>query len=209
MAKRSKGKTESAEVQAKIIILGDPGVGKTSIIRRWAQGVFEVDEKRDTWDSIDEAKKNFTASNGKVVEMVVLDTAGQERFRTLTASFYRGARIVLLVFSLTDTVSFEHIDGWLEDLKRYSGPIGIIMVGNKSDLTDERVVKREEAVEKVESEEGILAYFETSALKDSNINELFAKAGEVISGDGDEEEPDKREDKKKTTRDRVVNRFRR
>eukprot|EP01090_Pellita_catalonica_P020918 TRINITY_DN7690_c0_g1_i1.p1 TRINITY_DN7690_c0_g1~~TRINITY_DN7690_c0_g1_i1.p1 ORF type:complete len:158 (-),score=25.85 TRINITY_DN7690_c0_g1_i1:13-486(-) len=138
--------TGKKPIHAKIILLGDSGVGKTSILRRWAYDYWTEDDKKDEKAKnlkLDEIKQTMETNN-KTIELIVHDTAGQERFRTLTASFYRNTAVVVLVFDLTNKKSYEHSADWLTDVQRYSTKsVSGVLVGNKKDLVEKRQVEHE------------------------------------------------------------------
>lgn len=104
--------------------------------------------------------------------MQVWDTAGQERFRTITASYYRGSNGIIVVYDVTDRESFDHVSYWMKEVDRLAAPdVCRLLVGNKSDLTDKRVVTKEEG-EALANQHGV-AFLETSARENSNVDEMF------------------------------------
>lgn len=110
--------------------------------------------------------------DGTEIKLQIWDTAGQERYRAITQNFYKGALGLAIVFDLTDEGTFKTIKGWLETIKNYAGDKVVkILLGNKSDLTNERTVK-EEAISSLIKEVN-LPYFETSAKVGENIKEAF------------------------------------
>eukprot|EP01089_Gocevia_fonbrunei_P014669 TRINITY_DN406_c0_g1_i3.p1 TRINITY_DN406_c0_g1~~TRINITY_DN406_c0_g1_i3.p1 ORF type:complete len:207 (+),score=39.31 TRINITY_DN406_c0_g1_i3:91-711(+) len=168
---------ETAYLSIKVILIGDPNVGKTSLITRWALEIFDESEKRDAL--ADQVSKKVII-NDTCVELAMYDTAGQERFRTLTGSFFRGAHVAILVFDVSDSTSFEHIDRWIDDLKRYSLPLKVFLVGNKTDLKSERTVTYEAAQEKIEQTDFLVLYMETSAKADDGVDELFSQVAKIM-----------------------------
>ena len=110
--------------------------------------------------------------NNKKVKLQLWDTAGHERFRTITTSYYRGAHGIAIVFDLTDRQSFEHVEKWLEEINKYAKEnVMRFLIGNKSDLTDKRQVKYEE-VRGLANKLNIY-YVETSAKNNINISDFF------------------------------------
>ena len=100
------------------------------------------------------------------------DTAGHEKFRAITTSYYRGANAIIIVFDLTEEKSFLHVTEWLKHIEKYASKnVLIFLVGNKLDLTDKIVINKEN-IEKF-AEEHNLPYIETSAKEGINIEELF------------------------------------
>ncbi|PVU90436.1 hypothetical protein BB559_004625 [Furculomyces boomerangus] len=112
----------------KILMIGDSGVGKSSILLRFTDDNFLPQEESAP---------------------TIGDTAGQEKFRTLTSSYYRGAQGVVLVYDVCDKASFEHLDNWFEELNTYCTLQNVvkIIIGNKIDKEAERVVSRKEGAE--------------------------------------------------------------
>jgi Ras-related protein Rab-1A len=116
----------------------------------------------------------------KTTKLQIWDTAGQERFRTITSAYYRGADGIIMVFDVTSTESFDHVNDWLKEVNRYAAEGTVkLLVGNKSDRTADRVVSHEQAKEFAD-ELGI-PYIETSAKSAKNVEESFlTMAGELI-----------------------------
>lgn len=110
--------------------------------------------------------------DGTEIKLQIWDTAGQERYRAITQNFYKGALGLAIVFDLTDEGTFKTIKGWLETIKNYAGDKVVkILLGNKSDLVNERTVKEEDINSLIK--EVNLPYFETSAKVGENIKEAF------------------------------------
>ena len=110
--------------------------------------------------------------DGKVIKVQIWDTAGHERFRSITYSYYRGANAIIIVFDLSDKKSFISITEWLKQIEKHAKEnVFKFLVGNKSDLVEERKVTYEEAKQYADEHE--LPYIETSAKEGININELF------------------------------------
>jgi len=110
--------------------------------------------------------------NNKKVKLQIWDTAGHERFRTITTSYYRGAHGIVTVFDLTDKNSFEHIEKWMEEINKYAKEnVMKFLIGNKSDLVDKREVLFEEA--SALANKLNIYYVETSAKNNINISDFF------------------------------------
>jgi len=127
----------------KILVIGDQGVGKTSLILRYSDGTFPT----GVGHSIGVDFKIRTIKlNGKVVKLQMWDTAGQEQFRTLSLSYYRGANGIILAYAINDLESFENIDRqWRLEVDRYAGDsCAKVIVGCKTDLEEKRVVKKDQ-----------------------------------------------------------------
>jgi Ras-related protein Rab-2A len=117
--------------------------------------------------------------DGKKVKIQIWDTAGQESFRSITRSYYRGAAGVVLVYDITRRESFNHLSIWLDDARRHSNDtISVLLVGNKTDLEENRQVSREEG-EKFAHENNMM-FIETSAKTAQNIDEAFMSIAKVI-----------------------------
>ncbi|XP_076913217.1 ras-related protein RABB1b-like [Bidens hawaiensis] len=117
--------------------------------------------------------------DGRPVKLQIWDTAGQESFRSITRSYYRGAAGALLVYDITRRETFNHLAGWLEDARQHANPnMTIMLVGNKSDLSHRRAVSKEEG-EQFAKENGLL-FLEASARTSQNVEEAFLKTAEKI-----------------------------
>jgi Ras-related protein Rab-1A len=117
--------------------------------------------------------------DSKVIKLQIWDTAGQERFRTITSSYYRGAHGIIVTYDVTDQESFNNVKQWLNEIDRYANEhVNKLLVGNKCDLEDKRVVDR--ATAQAFAEEIGVQYIETSAKNATNVEEAFMKmAGEI------------------------------
>lgn len=160
----------------KTIIVGDPGVGKTSITLRFATGIFR--ERYLPTIGVEFSVKDVKVDD-KHVKLQLWDTGSHDRFSYIRPMYYRGSFGVLLVFDLTSKTSFEHLDKWFKEVySNCDGLIPAILVGNKIDLEDDREVTHEEAVEytkqKIE-EYGLktLPYYEVSAKENKHINDIY------------------------------------
>ena len=161
--------TEEDVQHFKIIFLGDQYVGKSSILNRFYQGKFEPDYQATI--GLDFHSKNVNI-NGAPVRLLLYDTAGQEKFKSLIPMYIRDANIILVVYDISNKDSFTHTEHWVnetKDLKREDAIF--VLVGNKSDLEDNRVVQVKEA-EDFANEKGFL-FQEVSAKTGENIEDLF------------------------------------
>ena len=140
--KRPDAFTDNYDFLYKLLMIGDSGVGKSSLLLRFASDQFE--DSYMTTVGLD-FKIRTVEVDGKVVKLQMWDTAGQERFRTITSSYYRGAQGIIVVFAVDDTKSFENVKTWVTEIERYAGE-GVVklLVGNKCDL-EARTVSKEEA----------------------------------------------------------------
>lgn len=160
----------------KYIIIGDMGVGKSCIMQRFTEQRF----KKDLPHTIGvEFGTMIVDINGELVKLQIWDTAGQERFRSVTRGYYRGAAGALLVYDVSRRATFAHIGGWLQDARSNTNPHTVmILIGNKSDLEDQREVSFEEAAKF--AEENNLLFLECSALNGDNVEQAFLSTARKI-----------------------------
>eukprot|EP01102_Stenamoeba_stenopodia_P006739 TRINITY_DN1877_c0_g1_i3.p2 TRINITY_DN1877_c0_g1~~TRINITY_DN1877_c0_g1_i3.p2 ORF type:complete len:212 (+),score=44.94 TRINITY_DN1877_c0_g1_i3:427-1062(+) len=153
----------------KLLLLGDSGVGKSSLITRFVENSFI--EVHNYSIGLDFKIKTIDV-NGKSVRLQVWDTAGQERFRTITSSYYRGSRGIIVVYAVDDVASFEHIKDWLDEIFRYlrEDEIEVLIVANKCDLHDRKVDTK---IARAYAEERHLNFYETSAKSAANVDRVF------------------------------------
>lgn len=160
----------------KLLLIGDSGVGKTSILFR-----FSDDSFTSTFIStigID-FKIRTIEMDGKKIKLQIWDTAGQERFRTITTAYYRGAMGIMLVYDVTSEKSFENITQWIKNIETHaSDDVEKMILGNKCDINDKRVVSTE-AGEQL-AEEYSVTLMETSAKSNINIEEAFTSMARNI-----------------------------
>ena len=153
----------------KLIFLGDQNVGKSSILNRFLNDTF-VEEYQATI-GLDFQSKNVQIEN-QDIHLLLYDTAGQEKFRSLIPMYTRDANIILLVYDITNKESFNNLSLWLKDLTNINfDEVIFCIVGNKIDLSDKRVVEKEEG-EKF-GEEHDFIFQEVSAKTGEGFSELF------------------------------------
>ena len=160
----------------KLILIGNSGVGKSSIIQRYMKQTFEDSYKCTI--GVDFLMKTLEIK-GKTVKLQLWDTAGQEKYKSMVASYYRGANVALVVFDITNHSSFDSLPLWIENYYK-NGPEqkNIILIGNKKDMVENRQVTQEEA--ETFSETNNMMYFETSAKEGDNIEYVFTYAAEKL-----------------------------
>ena len=163
----------------KICLLGGTGVGKTCIINRFSKNEFKENTVSTSGGSY--SVKDITLDDKTTVHCDVWDTAGQEKFRSLTKHFYKDAYIVGLVYDITSQNSFNELKGWYDDLKQNGEKYTVLaVVGNKTDLYEKEEVNEDEARQYAES---IGAEFQlVSAKSGQNVNLLFEKLVRIYLG---------------------------
>lgn len=153
----------------KILLVGDSGVGKSSLLLRFVDDMFN--ETFISTIGVDFKIRNVRIED-KEIKMQIWDTAGQERFRTITSSYYRGAHGIIVVYDSTDLATFTNAKMWLSEIERYSsGQVVQLLVGNKSDLKDKRQVELETA--EAFAKQYKMLFKETSAKDSSGVEEAF------------------------------------
>eukprot|EP00758_Cryptobia_borreli_P009015 Tbor_TRINITY_DN5439_c3_g1::TRINITY_DN5439_c3_g1_i1::g.24360::m.24360/K07897/RAB7A; Ras-related protein Rab-7A len=163
----------------KIIIMGDSGVGKTSLMQQYVTKKF--DDRYKATIGADFLTKEIEI-NGQAVCMQIWDTAGQERFQSLGSAFYRGADACILVFDLTNAESFSHLSMWIDEFNLQAGSRDCVLIGNKVDLPDKRAVLQKAAIAWCQNKDSNVKYFETSAKESTGVEEAFlAVATEALN----------------------------
>lgn len=161
----------------KVLLIGACGVGKTCLLRRFADHSFVP--TTCTSAGVDFRTCRVLVENGKSVTLQVWDVAGQEKFHSVLAPCYRRVSGVVIVFDVTSAISFEHVHSSLAEIERFtSGHMVRVLVGNKDDLVETRVVDSVVAQNLAESL-GLL-YFETSAKVSHNVNEMFSRIASAV-----------------------------
>ncbi|CAG0917312.1 unnamed protein product [Notodromas monacha] len=183
------------EYQFRVILVGDSGVGKTSILQAFTdKSFFEVS---DPTVGVDFFSKVVQLNDGSRIKLQLWDTAGQERFRSITRSYYRNTAAALVVYDVTNRQSFEHLKLWLTEIEKNAGPVCdgpgppslavIFLVGAKSDLSSQRAVLFSEAAAAADAcrdhrAGNVCGAFEVSARTGSNVDLLFhAVAREIMA----------------------------
>eukprot|EP00727_Mastigamoeba_balamuthi_P012921 m51a1_g8251 hypothetical protein (223) ;mRNA; r:141023-142061 len=173
----------------KIVVIGESGVGKTSLVARYTQGVFSSDMAHTIGVAF--SSKNVVV-HGHSVRLQIWDTgampapsrtargSGQKRFRQAVTTYYKGqTHGVVLCYDITSPESFERLGGWLADMREHATPKAVAIVGTKSDLGEARRVSAESGRAFAASNKAL--FFESSALSCSNVDEVFhAIASEIL-----------------------------
>jgi small GTP-binding protein len=160
----------------KYIIIGDTSVGKSCLLLQFTDNRFKADH--DLTIGVEFGSKNVQISE-KEVKLQIWDTAGQENFRSITRSYYRGAAGALLVYDITRRDSFTHVQTWLEEARQHGNENMVVMlVGNKCDMDSKRVVPTEEGMRF--ARENDCLFIETSAKTAQNVDEAFENTARTI-----------------------------
>ncbi len=154
----------------KILLLGDTSVGKSCLLLRFCDNSFQ--EAHLTTIGLDFRLKTINLKDDRKVKIQIWDTAGEDRFRSITRNYYKGAKGILLIFDVTDKETFTHVRDWIERIHEESPEgITICLVGNKIDMNESRVISNEEG--KKIADEFKIPYFETSAKSNIGVEEVF------------------------------------
>ena len=187
------------EIQRKCIrisMLGDAGVGKTSILNVFLGIEFSTTIMSNI--GIEKQNKKMKMKDGNEMKIIVWDTAGQERFHSIATSTIQNSHGIALCFDVTKKQSFDNLPLWLKDIKEIKSDIPIILFGNKADLIEKKVIQDDEAEEFARKNK--LKYFETSAKENINIDEGFKdiiedayeKSGALLGMNLEEEKKNKK-----------------
>ncbi|XP_046677097.1 ras-related protein Rab-3 isoform X1 [Homalodisca vitripennis] len=160
----------------KLLIIGNSSVGKTSFLFRYADDSFTSAFVSTV--GID-FKVKTVFRHDKRVKLQIWDTAGQERYRTITTAYYRGAMGFILMYDITNEESFNSVQDWVTQIKTYSWDNAqVILVGNKCDMEDERVISFERG--KQLAEQLGIEFFETSAKENIHVKAVFERLVDII-----------------------------
>ncbi|MFX1408879.1 MAG: Rab family GTPase [Promethearchaeota archaeon] len=166
--------TKTKEVyRFKITVIGDGGVGKTSLIKKFTQGEFDEDYIKTIGAQF---SKYVEEIEGDSCNLFFWDIAGQDEFHFLRPSFYKESRAAIIVYSLEENdlgkESFKHIANWHDDIKKFCGDIPAIVFGNKVDLVDEKNIDNSKILKFVNKRD-LLGYYKTSAKTGQGVTQAF------------------------------------
>lgn len=159
----------------KLLIIGDSGVGKSSLLIRFSDNTFSG--SYITTIGVD-FKIRTVVINGERVKLQIWDTAGQERFRTITNTYYRGTHGVIVVYDVTNGESFANVKRWLQEIESNCDVVNKVLVGNKNDDPGRKVVITEDAQRFANQMD--IRLFETSAKDNINVEEMFLAITEQV-----------------------------
>eukprot|EP01111_Echinosteliopsis_oligospora_P015746 TRINITY_DN6319_c0_g1_i1.p1 TRINITY_DN6319_c0_g1~~TRINITY_DN6319_c0_g1_i1.p1 ORF type:complete len:224 (+),score=40.93 TRINITY_DN6319_c0_g1_i1:160-831(+) len=159
----------------KLVLVGDSGVGKSCLLKRYQSNEFSSDNKPTIGVEFIAKRIEMPADTknkeGKIVKAQIWDTAGQERFRAITSAYYRGALGAIICYDISKRKTFDNISLWLSEMRNNCEPVSVMLVGTKTDLAHLREVTTEEAVRLAEQEN--LLFLETSAQSSVNVELAF------------------------------------
>ncbi|MFX1323354.1 MAG: Rab family GTPase [Promethearchaeota archaeon] len=155
----------------KIIVAGDGGVGKTTLLHRYIENRFKFDTKITI--GVEIFNKMITFETGSYCSLQIWDFSGQDRFKFLLDSFVLGAKGALVLFDLTKSPRFlEKIDGWVNLIRKHNKNVPMVLIGTKADLEDKLLVG-EDDISDLMKKHNFLQYFTTSSKTGLNVNEAF------------------------------------
>ena len=165
----------------KIVILGDSGVGKTTLLQQYLSGKVISGNQKPTIGA-DFTKKEVMIDNN-LVTLQIWDTAGQEKFQSLGYAFYRGADCCCLVYDITNGKSFENLTKWKDGFIEHAGPddpksFPFVLIGNKCDKENDRKVDSKRA-EQWCKENNDITYYETCAIEGVKVNDAFTEMAKM------------------------------
>lgn len=169
-------KIDNYDYLIKCIIIGDNGIGKSALMLRYTDEEFN--DSLLTTIGVDYKFKTVNI-NSEIIKFQIWDTSGQERFKSITTTYYRESSVVILCYDITDPITFLNLDAWLNEIKNHASPnVLIVICGTKFDLASERKISYDDA--KLYCDNKNLKYFEVSAKSNLNINKIFYEISQEI-----------------------------
>ena len=160
---------ENYDMIFKLVLIGDSFVGKTNIMSKYLKNEFHENSKATV--GVEFGSKRFEI-DGVSIKAQIWDTAGQERYKSITNAYYKGSKGAFVVYDITRKETFDSVDKWISDLKQSGDKkITILLIGNKSDLHNQRIISKEQGEEKAKNF-GV-AFLETSAFNGENLDNAF------------------------------------
>ena len=166
-----KENNEKKLTRINLITLGDGQVGKTSLILRYTNDYFGNNYIATI--GFDYKFKNEKLKNGEEITVKIFDTAGQEKYRSLAANFLKKADGIILVYDITYKISFENLNKWLKDINENAKGLPIVLIGNKTDLEENREVSKEEGNEFAKKINEEIEFYEASCKTGENFKEAI------------------------------------
>ncbi len=166
-------KSEKKKLKIKVTVIGDGGVGKTSLIQKFTQGTFQTDYIKTIGAQLTHYE---TEIEGYRIELLFWDIAGQDNFHFLRPSFYKASKAAIIVYSLEENNlgerSFDNITSWYEDVKQFCGEIPVVVFANKVDLVTEQSLDKDK-IHNLVKEHNFLGYYITSAKTGQGLDHAF------------------------------------
>ena len=159
------------EQELKVVLIGDASVGKTSLLNRYITGSHSANVSPTLGAAF---TTKLVEANNQTVKLQIWDTSGEERYRSMSPLYYRGAHVVLLVFDVTQEATFKDINSWIEQLQGHVNvnQILLLLIGNKVDLgSDLRKVSEEQAADYAKTIKA--KYYDASAVSGLNVDDIF------------------------------------
>ena len=184
----------SDDERVKVVLIGDSSVGKTSIVSRLRDNSFNENSKPTIGIDmlfLDRDVEIEGGSKKKKIPFAIWDTAGMERFRSMSPFFYKGTKCVIVVFDLTNKVSFAMIDKWRDEMDNFTNfKIKSYLFGNKKDMVSDRQVPPTMEIQDLSTKLGFQQYYEISAMENAKkeVQETFDKIFSDLMKDGEFEE---------------------
>ncbi|MFX0168312.1 MAG: Rab family GTPase [Candidatus Hodarchaeota archaeon] len=167
---------ELSEVVYKVIVVGDAGVGKTSLARRYTTGQF--DESYLFTLGVDFFTKHIKLENDLDIKLVIYDTGGQERFDFIRGLYFEGAAGAVIAYDITDKRSFSRVNHWQQQVHQRCEGIPLILVACKTDLEEQRVISTEEGHELAKTEK--MTFVESSSKNGIHVDDVFKQLAQKI-----------------------------